>query len=225
MNMRRCGLRPASRTAAAAVLALAAGLSSPVAGAQVASEGKGTLTLQVGEGYLAVGGIANQVAGLPADGSTLHATSFRFLAGYHFAEHLSFDVGVAHLGTLSSHAPYAATDTLSADVTATILEAELVAKIPIAANARIDLTGGIAESALHSVISTQRGSALPPGETGDDTVRRLGATAGADFEWRLSDVTSIIVGYHVYTHVGSPKLADSAAGTAKAILAGVHFEF
>ncbi|GEM_PF-4768248 len=214
-------IRRASPLALAALCALAA---APAV-AQVVSEGKATLTLQGGLGYAPVGGIADQVVGLPGSGGTRHATAFRLMAGYQFAEQLSFDVGVAHVGTMSSSAPYNGTDVLGADVTLSVLEADLVGHIPVTPNSRVDLTAGIAESSLHTLVSTQQGSLLPPGESGDDNVRRLGPTLGADLEWRLGDVVSVMAGCHVYTRVGSPKLADSASGTVKLLLVGIHLEF
>jgi hypothetical protein len=208
----------------AALVLLAAG--APAA-AQVVSEGKGVLTIELGQGAAPVGGIASEVAnpGVTATHDTLHATAFRFSAGYHFAEQLSVEVGVGHLGTMQTNAPYGAGDVMSVQTSLLVIEGDLVANIPVAPNARIDLTLGVAETGLNSTIFTQNGSALPPGQGASDNVRRLGATGGLDVEWRLTSVTSILIGYHAYTHVGSPVLRDSAAGTATALLAGVRFEF
>ena len=217
----------AVRMSGAAALALAlATLALPVA-AQVASLGKGLLTVEVGQGSAPVGGIAAQVAtpGDSAPRDTRHGTAFRFLAGYQFAEQVSVEVGVGRLGTFHSSAVYNGTDVLNAEDSLVVIEGDLVGHFPLTANTRVDLTLGLAESALKTTLTTQHGSALAADQPGTDNVRRLGPTAGVDFEWRLGDVTSVIVGYHLYPRVGSPDLRDSAAGTAKAILAGLKFEF
>jgi hypothetical protein len=201
-------------------------LSVP-ARAQVASEGKGLLTLELGQGGAPVGGIASNVAGsgAPASRDVKHAFMFRFMAGYQFAEQLSFEVGVGHIGTMNSSAPYAVGDTLNAAASLVIVEADLIGHIPLTPGSRVDLTLGATDTALLTSLSTQNGSSLPVGQASTDNVRRFGATAAIDLEWRLSDVTSLIVGYHFYAHVGSPVLRDSASGTAKAILGGFKFEF
>lgn len=203
-----------------------AAVSGPAA-AQVASEGKGILTIEFGQAAAPFGGIADAVADPSAAAShdTLHSFAFRFSAGYHFAEQLSVEVAVGHLGTMNSYAPFNATDVLNVQTSLLMVEGDLVANIPVAPDARIDFTGGIAETALQSSISTQNGSSLPSGQGTSDNVRRFGLTAGVDFEWRLGDVTSILVGYHAYTHVGSSVLRDSASGTVGAILGGVRFQF
>jgi outer membrane protein with beta-barrel domain len=208
-------------------LSVAFGALSFPAHAQVASEGKGLLTLELGQGYAPVGGIASQVAnpGTQASRDTLHATAFRFMAGYQFAEQLSAEVGVGHVGTMHSTAAYGAGDNLTAAASLVVVEADLVGHFPLTANTRLDLTLGITDTALQTTLSTQNGSALPIGQTNSDNVHRLGATAGVDLEWRLGDVSSVILGYHVYPRVGSTVIRDSAYGTAKAILAGLKFEF
>ena len=195
--------------------------------AQVASLGKGVLTLQLGRGAAPVGGIATDLVDPAANAShdILHGKAFRFSSGYHFAEQLSFEIGFGHLGTMTSSARYLASDVLNVETSLFVIDADLVANIPVAPSARVDITLGVAESALHSTVRTQNGSALPAGTNGGDNVRRLGVTAGLDLEWRISDVVSVLVGYHAYTHVGSPTLRDSASGTATAILAGFRFEF
>jgi hypothetical protein len=211
------------------LVALAAALwtlCAPVQ-AQEASEGKGLLTIEVGQGSAPVGGIASQVAStqLNVPHDLLHGTAFRLTSGYHFAEQLSVEVGVGHLGTMHSRAPYGSTDTLTAEASVLLIEGDIVGNFPLSPSSRLDVTLGITETALHTTLSTQRGSALPTGQRGDDNVRRLGATAGIDLEWRLGAVTSLLVGYHIYPRVGSPVLRDSASGTAKALLCGLRFEF
>jgi hypothetical protein len=211
----------------APIALLAAGLAAAPAVAQVASEGKGTLTIQVGQASAPFGGIAAAVAdpGVSASRDSLHALAFRFAAGYHFAEQVSAEVAVGHLGTMNSYAPYNGTDVLNVQTSLLVVEGDLIANIPIAPDARIDFTGGIAETGLQSSITTQAGSALPVGQNASDNVRRFGVTAGADLEWRLGDVTSVLVGYHLYTHVGSSVLRDSASGNVGAIFGGVRFQF
>ncbi len=217
----------APRRSAACLLALVGSALATPAVAQVASEGKGILVVEVGQGAAPVGGIASQVAnpGVAAPSDALHRTAFRFVAGYHFAEQLSVEVGVGHLGTFHSSAAYNGTDVLTAEDSLLVIEGDLVGNIPLSANTRIDLTLGLAESALKTTLTTAHGSALAAGQASTDNVRRLGATAGVDLEWRLGEVSSVIVGYHLYARVGSPVLRDSASGTAKAILAGLKFEF
>jgi hypothetical protein len=213
------------RRASVAVLVLSALAAAP-AWAQLASEGKGTMTLEVGQASGPFGNIAAQTVDRDLlDHPTLHQTAFRLLAGYHFAEQLSIDVGLADLGNFKSSAPYAGTDTLKASSQLVIVEGELVARIPVTPNSRVDLTGGVCESGLNTSISTQNGSALPVGSSSSENVRRFGVTAGLDVEWRLSDVTSVILGYHLYTHVGSGAALESASGNASALFGGMHFEF
>ena len=217
----------AVRLSGAVALALALATLARPAGAQVASFGKGLLTVEVGQGSAPVGGIAAQVAtpGASVPRDARHATAFRFLAGYQFAEQLSAEVGVGRFGTFHSSAAYNGTDVLNAEDSLLVIEGDLVGHFPLTPNTRIDLTLGVAESALKTTLSTQHGSALVTNQPGTDNVRRFGPTAGVDLEWRLGDVTSVIVGYHLYPRVGSPVLRDSASGTAKAILAGLKFEF
>jgi hypothetical protein len=157
--------------------------------------------------------------------SDTHANAFRLLAGYHFSEYFSVMAGVSHMGTLKSRAAYAQGDTLRADTSLNVLEADLVGHLPFASRGRVDFSAGLTETALHTTVSTAAGSALPVGEDGDQNVRRLGATAGLDVEWRLTDITSLLLGYHVYPRVGSSKLRDSASGSPGMLLAGVQFEF
>lgn len=211
---------------AVALLALC-WLTATPAHAQVNSEGKGVLTMQLGQASAPFGGIASAVAepGTAASHDTLHATSFRFSAGYHFAEQLSVEVAVGHMGTMSSSAPINGTDVVNVQTSLVIIEGNLVANIPVAPTARVDITGGVIESGLDSSTATQNGTPLPVGQGATNNVRRLGVTAGLDLEWRLGDVTSVLIGYHAYTHVGSPVLRDSAGGTVNALLAGFRFEF
>lgn len=210
-----------------ALLAAALALNAAPALGQVVSVGKGEMTIEVGRMDIPGASIASQIAD-PASNvphSNGHASSFRLLAGYHFAEYLSVEVGLAHADPINSSSAYAAGDLLRAQSKLSVFEGNLVGHVPFATNARLDLSLGLAETALHTLVSTLHGSSLPSGETGNQNVRRLGPTAGLDVEYRISDVVSVLVGYHAYTRVGSPALRDSASGTATAILAGMHFEF
>lgn len=209
-----------------ACLAAALGLAG-TAEAQVSSLGKGTITVELGRGSGPFGNIADQTVDPTGDisHSTVHPTAFRLLAGYHFAEQLSVDVGLVDLGHFKSSVPYASSDVLTASTTLAVVEADLVARIPVASNARIDLTGGLAESGFNTSISTRNGSALPAGSESSANVRHFGFTTGLDLEWRVGEVTSVILGYHLYTHVGSSSIPESAAGTANGIFGGLHFEF
>jgi outer membrane protein with beta-barrel domain len=223
----RSGRSSAVRPHAIVAFGVALLALSVAAQAQVASERKGLLTLELGQGAAPVGGIAGQVAGssTAASRDVRHAFAFRFMAGYQFAEQLSVEVGVGRIGAMNSSAPYAVGDTVTAAASLVIVEADLIGHIPLTPGTRVDLTIGATDTALLTSLSTQNGSALPAGQSSTDNVRRFGATAAIDLEWRLGDVTSLIVGYHVYARVGSPLLRDSASGTAKAILGGFKFEF
>ena len=202
-------------------------VQSAMAAAQVSSEAKGTVTLMAGQAGAPVGGIPQQVAdpGVPAPNSTLHATAFRLVAGYHFAEFVSAEIGISHFGSFNSSTPYATIDTLQAQSSIIAAEADLVGHLPFASRGRVNVALGLAETALHTTLATTLGTTLPGGIPSDENVHRTGATAGVELEFRLTDMSSLLVGYHGYTHVGSGKLAGSASGQVNVILAGVHFEF
>jgi hypothetical protein len=208
-------------------LVLALGVAADRAAAQVSSESKGTVTLMVGEASAPIGGIPNQVAspGGPTPQSTQHAKGFRLAAGYNFAKFLSAEFALSYFGQYNRSVPYAAGDTLEAQSAIVAIEGDLVGRLPIAPFARVNLSLGIAETGLHTTLSTIFGTALPGNIPADENVRRFGPAGGAELEFRLSERSSLLVGYHGYAHVGSSRLAGSAAGRVGAILAGAHFEF
>lgn len=211
----------------ATLVALALLLVAAPAVGQVSSIGEGGLTIAGGLGWAPVGGIAQQVADptVPAGHASEHAPAFRFMAGYHFASYLSFEAGLAHINPIRRSTPYQTTDVLTAESTLNTIEVALVGHVPFAKRARLDLSAGIADTSLHTTLSTLSGNAPPIGIPASESVRRLGAAVGADVEVRLSELVSVIAGYHVYDRVGSNHLAGSAAGTVTMALAGVHFEF
>ena len=216
----------ATRHAAVAAAVICLGLVAP-AQAQVSSEAKGTLTLEVGRGWGPFGNVASQVAepGTDVPRSTVHANGFRMMAGYHFAEYLAVEIGLARLGSFDSSAPYLGNDVLNSYTNLITFEGDVVGYLPLAARLRLALTLGVTDSGLHTTLTTHNGNALPLGELGDQNVHRFGATGGLDFEIRLTDVTSFVIGYHAYTRNGSAALRDSPSGTANAIFGGLHFEF
>jgi hypothetical protein len=228
-TVRRLHLRAPQTAPASAIVLLAVALAWPGARvhAQVVSEGKGLLTLEMGQGSAPVGGIASQVAnpGTPGMRDVAHAFAFRFMAGYQFASYMSVEVGLGRFAKMNSSAPYAGGDTLIVQSALVIIEADVVGHFPLTPSSRLDLSLGITDTGLATTLSTRNGSALPIGQTASDHAHRVGATTGVDLEWRLGSVSSLIVGYHLYPHVGSSVLRDSTSGTAKAILGGVKFEF
>ena len=211
-----------------AVSLILVSLTALPAFAQAVSQGRGSLLFTVGRGAGPVGGIAtNIVAGANvARESTLHATGFRIGGGYQFADYFAAEVTLAHIGTLRSRAPFPPppTETLAAETEFTAIEAQLVARIPLADNVRLDLGAGAAATGLRTTLRTAQGSALPP-EPGTLNARRAGPTVGADVEWRLGESTSLIVGYHLYSHVGSSTIVGLASGNMTLIAAGLRLEF
>ena len=195
--------------------------------AQAVSEGRGQLTLMIGQGSGPLGGIASDVVqqNQSATRSELKHFSFRLVGGYQFAKFFSAEVGVTHMGPFKSHSPYLVYDELTAETSFVAIEANLVGKLPLAAIARIDFTLGAAASGLDTTLVTASGSAVPPGQENPIHSRHLGFTAGADFEVRLGDHSSLIAGYHVYPGVGSSHTVGSANGTMSLIGVGAHFEF
>jgi hypothetical protein len=105
------------------------------------------------------------------------------------------------------------------------VEADVVAKIPFAPIARLDLTLGAVDTSLDTTLSTLYGSAIPLSQENPIDSRHVGITIGADVELRLSSNTSLIAGYHIYPDVGSTRLVGSANGTMSLLAVGVHFEF
>jgi opacity protein-like surface antigen len=202
-------------------------LSSAPAAAQVASQGRGQLTFSLGQGAGPVGNIAGDVVNQSRteSGGTLRGFGFRILAGYQFADFLSFEAGVTHTGPLRSRATYLGTDQVVADTSLSAIEADLVGRVPFAPSGRIDLTLGAVRTGLRTTLATVAGTALPLGQQSTVDARRFGVTIGADVEWRLSEETSLIAGYHAYPGVGSRRAVGSANGTMSLIAAGLHFEF
>ena len=195
--------------------------------AQVASQGRGNLTLIVGQGTAPVGGIPSDVVdqGRVAPRSDLKHIGFRVVGGYQFADFLSFEAGVTHIGMFSSQAAYLGSDQVVAQTSFDAIEANLVGKFPFAPNARLDLTLGAVETGLNTSLSTALGSALPITQRDPVNVKHFGITVGADLEWRLTAHTSLIAGYHAYPDVGSSRIVGSANGMVSLIAGGLHFEF
>lgn len=212
---------------AAFVFALAIVLASYPVHAQVVSEGRGELTLTIGEGSGPLGGIPADVVAGQRTGSTetLRHLGFRFVAGYQFATHWGFAAGVTHAGHFVSDVAYGNADRLSASTTFDAIEADLVAKLPIAPVVRVDLTAGLAATGLKTNLATVLGSALPLTQPAAENSKHLNLTGGVDVELRISDHIAAIVGAHAYPHVGSSRLVGSASGTVSLLAAGVHFEF
>jgi len=208
----------------AALLLLVAALPAT---AQVSSQGRGQLTFMLGQGSAPVGGIAtdvvDQTRGSPE--STLKHLGFRIVGGYQFADYVSAEAGVTHLGPFRGRAPYLGTDQVLAETSLAAIEADLVGRLPFAPDFRLDFVLGAVAERLETQISTINGSALPFGQRTTVDAHHIGVTVGADLEWRLSDHTSLIAGYHAYPGVGSSRLVGSANGTLSLVAAGVHFEF
>jgi hypothetical protein len=195
--------------------------------AQVVSQGRGQLTFMVGQGSAPAGGTATDVVAQERVGpeTDLKHLGFRVVGGYQFADYVSAEAGVTHLGPFRARAAYLGTDQLLAETALTAIEANLVGKIPVAPVARVDLTLGIVAERLETQLSTVYGSTLPVGQQTPVDAHHFGVTLGADLEWRLTEHTSLIAGYHAYPGVGSSRLVGSANGILSLFGGGVHFEF
>jgi Outer membrane protein beta-barrel domain len=195
--------------------------------AQVSSQGRGQLTFMVGQGSGPLGGIANDVVDQShtASESTLKHVGFRFTGGYQFADYFSAEAGITHLGPFRSRAPYLSADEVLAEASLVAIEGDLIGRLPFAPNFRLDLTLGAVAERLETQISTTYGSSLPAGQRAPVDSHHFGVTVGADLEWRITENTSLMVGYHAYPEVGSSNLIGSAKGTLSLTAAGVHFEF
>jgi Outer membrane protein beta-barrel domain len=202
-------------------------LTSTSVQAQVSSQGRGQLTFALGQGSGPLGGIATDVVEQShgAPGTTLKHAGFRIAGGYQFADFVSAEAGITHLGPFRSRAPYLSTDEVIAEASLVAIEANLIGRVPLATNFRLDLTLGAMAERLETLVSSASGSALPPGQRSTVDSHHLGITLGADLEWRLTENTSLMVGYHAYPDVGSNNLIGSAKVTLSLIAAGVHFEF
>jgi len=210
---------------------LAASVLLPAAtSAQVVSEGRGTLTMMVGQGSSPVGGVATEVADQTfVPKITQHSIGWRVMGGYNFADFLSFEAGVARVGYAKSSAPYVPVagvqDQVNAKTALNVIEANLVARAPLARGFRLDFTLGLAETSLDTSLSTQLGSALPSGQSNPVHARHFGYDAGVDAEWMISDHLSAVVGYHAYPQAGSTSTIGSTRGTFSLLGAGIHMEF
>lgn len=210
----------------AAVLLLAALAGAP-ARAQVASQGRGQLTFMLGQGSAPVGRIATDVVNQNrASGqSDVKHLGFRLLSGYQFADYLAAAAGVTRLGAFRARETYLGTDAVVAETNFTAIEANLIGRVPLAANWRVDLTLGLAAERLETRLSTKNGASLPSGQSTLVAPHHFGVTLGADLEWRLSERTSLLAGYHAYPSVGSSRRIGSANGTLTLAGVGVNFEF
>jgi hypothetical protein len=195
--------------------------------AQVSSQGRGQLTFMVGQGSGPMGGIASDVVDQShtAPENSLKHMGFRFVGGYQFADFFSAEAGITHVGPLRSRAPYLAADEVVAEASLVAVEADLLARLPFARNFRLDLTFGAVAERLETQLYTTYGSLLPVGQPATVDVHQFGITVGADLEWRFTDNTSFMLGYHAYPDVGSDTRIGSAKGTLSLIAGGVHFEF
>ena len=205
---------------------LATTLSMPAA-AQVSSQGRGQLTLMVGQGSGPIGGIASDVVNQSRTGpdSNMKHLGFRIVGGYQFADYASFEAGITHVGSFHSQASYLGTDQVQVATSFDAIEADVVGRVPFAPIARLDLTLGAVETGLNTSLSTASGSSLPAAQENPVNSKHFGVTVGIDLEVRLSNHTSLVAGLHAYPGVGSSRLIGSASGTVSLIGAGVHFEF
>lgn len=210
---------------------LAASVLLPAgAEAQVVSQGRGTLTMLVGQGSSPVGGIATEVADQTrAPMATQHSVGWRVMGGYNFADFFAFEAGVARIGYAKSSAPYTPSagvnDQVDADTALNVIEANLVGRAPVARGLRLDFSLGLAETSLDSTLSTKLGSSLPYGQSNPVHARHFGYDAGVDAEWMLSEHVSALLGYHAYPQAGSSSMVGSTKGTFSLLGVGMHMEF
>lgn len=211
-----------TRVIAVLLLALAPGL----AGAQVSSAQRGTLTILFGQGSGPAGAIASEVAQqqeLPT--ITKHSLGWQVTGGYNFADYFGLETGIARIGTLKSNAPYHSVDQVNAESLLTIISVDLIGRVPVASRLRFNLRAGAAESSLTTNLSTSQGSSLPFGQANPVKTRRFGYDAGVDGEWRMNDHLSLLLGYRAFPNVGSNRTVGSANGTYSMIVGGLHVEF
>jgi Outer membrane protein beta-barrel domain len=202
-------------------------LASASVHAQLSSQGHGQLAFMLGQGSGPFSGLASDVVNQNHDApeGTLKHSGFRITGGYQFADFFSAEAGITHLGPFRSRAPYLSGDEVIAEASLVALEADLVGRLPFAPNFRLDLTLGAVTDRLETQLSTAYGSALPVGQRTTVDSHHFGITLGADLEWRVTEITSLIIGYHAYPDVGTNTLIGSAKGTLSLVAAGVHFEF
>jgi len=203
---------------------------APALHAQVVSQGRGVLTLMVGQGSGPVGNVASEVSQqtqLPQ--ISQHSIGWRVAGGYNFADYFGTEAAVGRIGYIKNSAAYhpsaGVTDQVRAETALNVIEVNLVGRVPLAQRLRADLTLGVAETSLDTSLSTQYGYALPTGQANPVTVRRFGYDAGIDGEWMAGEHLSLIVGYHAYPNVGSASTVGSAHGSFGLFGAGVHIEF
>ena len=194
--------------------------------AQVESQGHGELSLTFGQGSAPVGEIATDVVTQQraASHSRLSQLAYRIVGGYQFADYVSAEAGLTHLGPLRSRASYAGTThEVTAEAVFEAIEAVVVGHLPFAGSGRVDLSLGLVAGGLATQLTTAYG--LPAGQRNRINAHQLGLTTGADVEWRLGESIALIVGYHLYPDVGSKRLIGSSNGTLSVIAGGIHVEF
>jgi hypothetical protein len=195
--------------------------------AQVESQGHGLLTLGLGQASAPFGNVAAGVAAgstnVPT--TTAHSIAWRIVGGYQFLDYLSGMAGISYANRFHSSAPYLSTDEITATTTISIIEAGLIAHVPLAKWVRVDLTGGGCVTASDTPFSTRLGSNLPPTQASDVHIRKFGVTGGVDLEWRMSEVWSLIVGDHFYPGVGSASTVGAGHGTVSIFYGGVNITF
>lgn len=230
MSIRRILRLPLPRAAGIAVVYALGLLAATPSLAQVASEGRGVLTIMFGRGSGPIGGVAEEVATqttLPA--VTQNSLGWRISGGYNFATYFSAEAAIGRIGVAKRSAAYTVTatttDQLNTSTDLNLFEVNLIARLPLAERFRFDVTVGGAESSLSTTLSTGNGSSLPYGQPSPVHVRHFGYDAGLDAEWRLSDHVSLILGDHVYPNVGSNHVQGSHNGTFTILAGGVHIEF
>jgi hypothetical protein len=215
------------RASRAGTCAALLSLAVPASFAQVESQGHGLLTLGLGQASAPYGNVAAGVAAgsTSVPTTTAHSIAWRIVGGYQFFDYMSGVVGISYANRLHSSAPYLGTDEITAITTISIIEAAVVAHVPLAKWVRVDLTGGAAVTASDTPFGTRLGSSLPLGQSADVHVRKFGATGGVDLEWRMSEVWSLIVGDHFYPGVGSASTVGAGHGTVSILYGGVNITF
>jgi len=213
----------ASQTGRCAALLL---LAVP-AFAQVESQGHGQLTLGLGQARAPFGNVAAGVAegSTSVPTTTARSIAWRIAGGFQFWDYASGQVGISYANRLNSSAPYLTTDEITGTTTITVIEAVLVAHVPLAKWLRVDVTGGGAVTVSDTTLGTRLGSNLPPTQANPVHVRKYGGTGGLDLEWRLTEEYSLIVGDHFYPSVGSASKIGAGHGTMSILYGGVHIQF
>ena len=212
--------RQAGRCAALLLLAVPAF-------AQVESQGHGQLTLGLGQARAPFGNVAAGVAegSTSVPTTTARSIAWRIAGGFQFWDYASGQVGISYANRLNSSAPYLTTDEITGTTTITVIEAVLVAHVPLAKWLRVDVTGGGAVTVSDTTLGTRLGSNLPPTQANPVHVRKYGGTGGLDLEWRLTEEYSLIVGDHFYPSVGSASKIGAGHGTMSILYGGVHIQF